>query len=178
MAAIWNCPSHWGNTRQQSDGQWFETAWDNTSQETFNKGPRIAACQMIRRKQKMMSPVRRWSYCDIIQNIEQANIKWQKVLARVNTDVFWKTDNWVEVFWYAGSFYIRVNAVVTNPLTHFSALTTNIACVCYRYEERRTWSEGLEFGNSVVMVRTQKHKHKFSCINSHIKTHTNTNTAT
>ena len=58
-------------------------------------------------------------------------------------------------FLYAGSFYIRVNAAVTNPLTHISAIKTNITCVCYRYEDRRAWSEGLQFGSSEVSGRTQ-----------------------
>jgi hypothetical protein len=81
-------------------------------------------------------------------------------LACVNTNIFRKNEDWVEVFSYSGSFYIRVNAVVTNPLTHFSALTTIIACIYYRNEKRRAWSVGLGLGNSVVRVGT----------------HTNTNT--
>jgi hypothetical protein len=47
----------------------------------------------------------------------------------------WKTEDWVGVFsFYLGSFYIRINAIVTNPLTHFSVLTTNIACLSYIYD--------------------------------------------
>jgi hypothetical protein len=67
-------------------------------------------------------------------------------LARVNTSVFWKTEDWVEVFsFYSGSFYIRVNAVITNPLTHFSDLTTIIACIYYREGKKKTsveWGVG------------------------------------
>ena len=83
-------------------------------------------------------------------------------LARVDTRVFWKTEDLVEVFSFnSGSFYIRVNAVVTNPLTHFSDLTTNIALSITEMKKRRGWSVGLGLGNSVVRVGT----------------HTNTNTA-
>jgi len=59
----------------------------------------------------------------------------------------------VEVFFlHAGSFYVRVDAV-DKYINALFLSTTNFS-VCYRYEERREWSEELGMGYSVVTVRT------------------------